>query len=376
MWSEVLPSGKIRFGERYTDPLTLKTHKVSCTMEKDTNSTRKQAQLILNEKIQQKLEDISLSATVRKEKLRFGQLCTIYNNFQKGSRAPSTYKRNLHACNSLQRILGENTLVDQLTAGYVIEKLSAEKEDIGTTNERITRLKALIRWGFENDYISDISWIDKIKKETDRKKKATLEEKYLERDELSTLLKSMTVPRWRMLASFAALSGLRVGEIIALHDSDVDLNNRVIHVNKNYDANNKLVGYPKNVFSYREVYIQDELLTLCRQIKFFIKKEQLLTGVRSKLFICDISGNYVNYYSYNDYLKEVARRVLDKNIEITTHVMRHTHVALMAEQFIPLEVISRRLGHANSKITREIYFHVTDKMKEHDNQLIRSVKIL
>jgi len=56
--------------------------------------------------------------------------------------------------------------------------------------------------------------------------------------------------------------------------------------------------------------------------------------------------------------------------------MRHTHVALMAEQFIPLEVISRRLGHANSKITREIYFHVTDKMKEHDNQLIRSVKIL
>ena len=210
MWSEVLPSGKIRFGERYTDPLTLKTHKVSCTMEKDTNSTRKQAQLILNEKIQQKLEDISLSATVRKEKLRFGQLCTIYNNFQKGSRAPSTYKRNLHACNSLRRILGENTLVDQLTAGYVIEKLSAEKEDIGTTNERITRLKALIRWGFENDYISDISWIDKIKKETDRKKKAKLEEKYLERDELSTLLKSMTVPRWSLLLSPLSLDSVLV----------------------------------------------------------------------------------------------------------------------------------------------------------------------
>lgn len=259
MWSEILPSGNIRFGERYTDPLTLETHKVSCTMEKDTNSTRKQAQAILSEKIQQRLEEISLSAAVRKEKLRFGQLCTIYNNFQKGSRAPSTYKRNFHACNSLRRILGENTLVDQLSAGYVIEKLSAEKEDIGTTNERITRLKALIRWGFENDYISDISWIDKIKKETDRKKKAKLEEKYLERDELNTLLKSMTIPRWRMLASFAALSGLRVGEIIALHDSDVDLNKRVIHVNKNYDANNKLVGYPKNTFSYREVYVQDEL---------------------------------------------------------------------------------------------------------------------
>ena len=77
MWSEVLPSGKIRFVERYTDPLTLKLHRVSCTMSKDTNSTRKQAQAILNEKIEQKLDKISMSAAVRKENLRLGQLCTI-----------------------------------------------------------------------------------------------------------------------------------------------------------------------------------------------------------------------------------------------------------------------------------------------------------
>ena len=56
--------------------------------------------------------------------------------------------------------------------------------------------------------------------------------------------------------------------------------------------------------------------------------------------------------------------------------MRHTHVALMAEQRIPLDVISRRIGHANSKVTREIYFHVTKKMKERDNQLVQAVKIL
>lgn len=56
--------------------------------------------------------------------------------------------------------------------------------------------------------------------------------------------------------------------------------------------------------------------------------------------------------------------------------MRHTHVALMAEQGVPLDVISRRLGHANSQITREIYFHVTKKLKEQDQQRIKAVKIL
>lgn len=156
----------------------------------------------------------------------------------------------------------------------------------------------------------------------------------------------------------------------------MNLDKRIISVTKNYDSNNKIVGYTKTSYSYREVYIQDELLTLCRQIKFYVKKEQLLTGSRSPLFIPDISGNYVNYWAYNKCLKETAHRVLTKDIEITTHVMRHTHVALMAEQNIPLEVISRRIGHANSKVTREIYFHVTKKMRERDNQLIRNVKIL
>ena len=110
MWSEVRSNGKVKFIERYTDPLTLELHRVSCIMEKDTNSTRKQAQAILNEKIQKQLEKISISASFRMEDLRFGQLCDLYNSFQKKSRAPSTYKRNYYACNFLRKTLGEDTL--------------------------------------------------------------------------------------------------------------------------------------------------------------------------------------------------------------------------------------------------------------------------
>lgn len=86
MWTEQLSNGNVKFVERYTDPLTLELHRVSCTMAKDTNSTRKQAQAILNEKIEKKLEKISMSAAIRKEKLRLGQLCTMYNTFQKTAR--------------------------------------------------------------------------------------------------------------------------------------------------------------------------------------------------------------------------------------------------------------------------------------------------
>ena len=55
MWSEKLPNGKVRFVERYEDPMTEKIHKVSITMDKDTASTRKLAQAYLNDKIEAKL---------------------------------------------------------------------------------------------------------------------------------------------------------------------------------------------------------------------------------------------------------------------------------------------------------------------------------
>ena len=46
-----------------------------------------------------------------------------------------------------------------------------------------------------------------------------------------------------------ALSGLRVGELIALDRIDVDFKNKVIHVTKNYDYINQIVTSPKSFCS-------------------------------------------------------------------------------------------------------------------------------
>lgn len=48
----------------------------------------------------------------------------------------------------------------------------------------------------------------------------------------------------------------------------------------------------------------------------------------------------------------------------------------MMEQGIDMDAISRRLGHSNSKITREIYLHVTEKLREKENERIKSVKLI
>ena len=374
MWSEQLKNGKTKFIERYVDPMTMKQHRVSVTFDKNTASTRKLALTALNAKIEKNLSKVGNSS--KREELRLYELVRLYRVHQKITVKENTYLRNYHACNIMMKILGEDVLVKNLTAGYVNGKLAQQEEKAGTTNGRITRFKALIRWGYNNDYVSDISWLDKIQPLKDNERKERLEEKYLESDELKILLENMTVTKWRYLAQLTALSGLRIGEAIALLDSDVDCENRIIHVTKSHDPNTNITGYPKTSTSYRDVYMQDELYTLCRHIRIAMKQEQLACGYRTDLFLSDVNGNYLAYYAYNKYLKELAHRVLDKKIKITTHVMRHTHVALLAEQGISLDAISRRLGHSDSQITRDIYFHVTKKMQERENLQLKKIKIL
>ena len=46
----------------------------------------------------------------------------------------------------------------------------------------------------------------------------------------------------------------------------------------------------------------------------------------------------------------------------------------MFEQGVPLDVISRRLGHKSSQITREIYVHITEELQRRDNEAIRGIR--
>ena len=91
-------------------------------------------------------------------------------------------------------------------------------------------------------------------------------------------------------------------------------------------------------------------------------------------FILNPYGEPLSYWKFNRIFGELTEKVTGK--KLTTHALRHTHASLLAASGIPLETISRRLGHADSKITREIYLHITEQMKEKDAEMIDAVSIL
>ena len=94
----------------------------------------------------------------------------------------------------------------------------------------------------------------------------------------------------------------------------------------------------------------------------------------SGLFIPNVhTGGYLSYQTYLCHIKGASCTTLHK--EITPHKLRHTHASLLAETMTP-EQISRRLGHHDDEITKKIYIHVTQRMKDKDNADVDSISFI
>ena len=369
MWIEETKNGKFKFVERYTDYITGKQKKVSVTLDKNTPKNRKLALDMLKEKMQAKDTKIEKGLTLK-------QLIEKYRLYQKKTVKLSTYQRNYHAANTIKDTLGEDTLINRLTASYVTDCFLATGKAPGTLNEHLTRFKAIIRWGYQNDYIDDISFLDKLIRFKDVSKREKIKDKFLETNEVNDLLKQIEKTKcwhWYHLTRFLILSGLRSGEAIALTNSDIDLENRVIHVSKTYDSVNKIVTTPKTVCSIRDVYIQDELLKCINLAKDYVKDKKLANNQDNNLFLTNSCGKRIEYYAYDKFLKENAQAIGLK--KITPHSLRHTHASLLLAEGVNIDLISRRLGHENSRVTKEIYLHITEKLKKRDNEVLKNINL-
>jgi hypothetical protein len=66
-----------------------------------------------------------------------------------------------------------------------------------------------------------------------------------------------------------------------------------------------------------------------------------------------------NPRNFGDRVIELAVRA--KVTPITAHCLRDTHASLLAKKGVPLEVVSKRLGHADIRITADATYTSTEK---------------
>ena len=168
---------------------------------------------------------------------------------------------------------------------------------------------------------------------------------FLTEEEIGKLLrKNFTISRLELVRDiflFSCFTGLAYIDVTALKPEHiVTLNGVQWIISKRIKT-----GTPINVI-------------LSPAAKMLIKKYENDPRRKNHIF-----PNYSNQKT-NLYLKEIATACgIDK--ELTFHMARHTFATLTLSKGVPIESVSRMLGHTNIKTT-QIYARITNKKIEND----------
>jgi integrase len=160
-------------------------------------------------------------------------------------------------------------------------------------------------------------------------------------------------PGWRLPIKFAIITGLRTGEQRALRWKEVDLDQRVVTVNRAIDSEGE-VKEAKTEAGMRPVTLTAELVAQLREWRLSQPIEQR----GNDLVFPQADGRIANAGQY--YLLGLKKALKAAGIEdrITWHQLRHYYASILIFQTkTPPETVSRLMGHKSFDFTMRTYGH-------------------
>lgn len=362
MWVEKRSKNNFKFVEQYKDPLTDKPKRVSVTLSKNTAHTRKEAQAALEAKIRQRLRHLQDGSI--KHGVTLGQLKDDWLKDREAFTKAKTYEASLSRAKKIVSELGEDVLVEKVTAPLLEDMLNnmiyKEEYKNSTVSQCKNAARLMFQYAVKHRYAKDNPAENlEISYRSDELTQQP-EEKFLDDDELRKVLRYMyqVSPHYGRFCEFLYLTGMRYGEAAALTPDDVykradgktvaSVNGTLVHQVKQKS--------PKTVSSMREVVLPDRALLL-------IRKERISHPFGLEFIFASPRGNPLRNDVLNRQLHK-AKTTLKINKKVTLHTFRHTHISKLAELGVPLYLIQNRVGHKDAEITKEIYLHVTKKAEE------------
>ena len=151
-----------------------------------------------------------------------------------------------------------------------------------------------------------------------------------------------------------AHTGLRLGEALTLHWSDIGINSQFIVVRRNIYKG--IVQAPKDG-NERNVNIDPLLVSVLNTHKKASYEKGLKLGKGEiDIVFTNTQGNYI----LSDYWRQIIFKRIIKNAgirKITPHLLRHTMASLHLSAGHNIVNVSKQFGHASVKMTLDVYGH-------------------
>lgn len=179
--------------------------------------------------------------------------------------------------------------------------------------------------------------------------------------QVGQLLGSGLTPWWRAYVSVGVMCGLRPGELLGLRWQDVDFSERLMrvrHAQVEQDGG-PVLGQLKTDRSRRTLAMPAAVAASLRALRTEQATERLRLGAAyadQDLVFCRADGRPCLRQAVYAGLR---RRCKAAGIgeDWHPHELRHTHVSVLSDAGLDMEVIADSVGHVNSSVTRTVYRH-------------------
>ena len=382
-----LDNGKYRYYEKFYDESEGKWKQVSVTLGSKTRQAQGEARRRLGVKIDKKIleHDERYKQKQKFQKMTVREVYNEYKIFRKQELKDSTYAVQSVMLNSvLKNILDD--LINNVSAKYFQRYFMSSNNSLRYKKSQKSLINLFFKYALKLGYI-EYNPLERVELPKQRKTIEDIQkkrEKFLSIDEMKKFKQSFEVTprevRMNCLIEFMYLTGLRIGEALALMWENINLIDRKLYIKYTLDKNSTSImefklNSPKTIDSYRVVSIND------RCVEILITMKQLNTEVKRKneLFVfLSLTGTLINPDTLNIYLKKIAKKANIKNKKpemFSSHMLRHSHVSLLTELGVPIKTIMERVGHKDEKTTLQIYTHVTKKMKEDVDEKLNNLEL-
>jgi integrase len=177
-------------------------------------------------------------------------------------------------------------------------------------------------------------------------------------EEARRLLAASATHRLHALYVLALTSGMREGELLALHWQDIDFEGGTVSVLRTLKSR-KGGGFsldpPKSRRSRRTIDIPKVATNALHEHR----KRMLAEGHDVKAGAVFVTGTG-NFYSKSNFIRQVHHPLLRRAglPKVKFHVTRHTHASTLLARGRNIREVSERLGHSNPELTLRVYSHL------------------
>ena len=220
-------------------------------------------------------------------------------------------------------------------------------------------------YAFNKGYILSNPMAEVIKPKSKKHNKVVRALTLDEEMEFSNYLKGLSLKqcKYKNVYLFQMFMGMRVGEVLALKTTDIDLVHNLIAVTRTLsrDKDDKVIigRTTKTYAGQRELPIPKFL------IPYVTEQMQVAINNRNpeKLLFVNNKKQPVDSANVNYTLKKMLKNEFDIT-DISSHSLRHTYGTRCIESGMRAVALQRLMGHTNISITLNVYTTVFNKFKE------------